>query len=168
MKYRGALFAVREMETSRRFYCELLGMSVTADFGANVTLSDSIFLQTLDSWRGFVQKNRGKIVLGHHAAELYFEEKDMDGFLQKLAVWPGIVYVHLPKEHAWGQRVVRFYDPDQHIIEVGEDITMVVRRFLNSGMTPEETAWRMDVPQAYIQQCMNAVGEYGNPCAADS
>ena len=32
-----------------------------------------------------------------------------------------INYVHPVKEHSWGQRVVRFYDPDCHIIEVGEN-----------------------------------------------
>lgn len=31
---------VRDMERSKRFYCGLLGMTVTDDFGANVTLSD--------------------------------------------------------------------------------------------------------------------------------
>lgn len=163
MNYCGTLIAVRDMERSRRFYCELLGMSVTANLGANVTLSGGVSLQTLDSWQGFLQKAREEIVLGHHAAELYFEEKDMDGFLQKLAAWPGIVYVHPPKEHAWGQRVVRFYDPDRHVIEVGEDMNMVVRRFLDSGMTPEETARRMDVPATYIRQCMEAAGEMPRP-----
>ena len=58
------------------------------------------------------------------------------------------------KEHSWGQRVVRFYDPDRHIIEVGENIKTVCRRFLDNGMTPEETARRMDVPVEFIYDCM--------------
>ena len=48
-------------------------------------------------------------------------------------------------EHSWGQRVVRFYDLDGHIVEVGEDMKMVVNRFLASGMTMEEVSIRMDV-----------------------
>ena len=47
-------------------------------------------------------------------------------------------------EHGWGQRVVRFYDPDGHIIEVGEDLKMVIRRFLAAGMTMEEVSVKMD------------------------
>lgn len=62
-------------------------------------------------------------------------------------------YVHPVKEHAWGQRVVRFYDPDRHMIEVGEDMKVVCKRFLDSGMTVEQTAERMDVP-------VDAVYEY--------
>ena len=54
-------------------------------------------------------------------------------------------------EHSWGQRVIRFYDPDFHIIEVGEDMEMVVKRFKNTGMTEEQVAERMRVPLEYVQ-----------------
>ena len=62
-----------------------------------------------------------------------------------------IKYVHDMVEHSWGQRVIRFYDPDYHIIEVGEDMEMVVRRFINSGMTEEQVAQRMHVSLEYIK-----------------
>ncbi|WP_444642946.1 VOC family protein [Caproiciproducens sp. R1] len=146
MKYNCTLIAVRDMARSKQFYCGLLEMEVTADFGANVTLSDCVALQTLDTWKTFLHREETEITLGHNAAELYFEESDMDRFLEKLASYPGIEYVHPPKEHAWGQRVVRFYDPDRNIIEVGEEMTTVARRFAASGMTPEQVAARMDVP----------------------
>ena len=63
-------------------------------------------------------------------------------------------YVHPVIEHSWGQRVVRFYDPDKHIIEVGENMQAVTRRFLANGMTPEQVAQRMDVPLSYINEQM--------------
>lgn len=65
-----------------------------------------------------------------------------------------IEYVHPIIEHSWGQRVVRFYDPDKHIIEVGENMKVVCRRFLDSGMTPEQVAERMNVPMKFINACM--------------
>lgn len=151
MKYKGPLLVVSDMVRAKRFYCELLGLGVTADFGANVTLSDSVFLQTLESWQGFISKPADAILLGHNAAEIYFEEDDLDRFLVRLAAWPDIRYVHPLKKHRWGQRVVRFYDPDGHIIEVGENITTVVRRFLAGGMTVAQAAKRMDVPEAFIR-----------------
>ncbi|MEG1706328.1 MAG: glyoxalase, partial [Clostridia bacterium] len=70
----------------------------------------------------------------------------MDDFLQKLKSFSNILFVHNVKERSWGQRVVRFYDPDMHIIEVGENITSVIMRFISSGLTIEETALRMDIP----------------------
>ena len=65
-----------------------------------------------------------------------------------------IEYVHPIMEHSWGQRVVRFYDPDKHIIEVGENMKVVCKRFLDSGMTPEQVAKRMDVPMKFVNACM--------------
>ena len=65
-----------------------------------------------------------------------------------------IDYVHPIIEHSWGQRVVRLYDPDKHIIEVGENIKMVCKRFINTGTTVEHVAKRMDVPIDYVNACL--------------
>ena len=46
------------------------------------------------------------------------------------------------------------YDTDKHIVEVGENIIMVVRRFLNSGLSIEDIAVRMDVPIDYAKSCL--------------
>lgn len=103
MNYQSTLIAVHDIEKSKQFYCGLLGMTVTADFGANVTLSNRIALQTLDTWKNFIQKAESYITFGHHSTELYFEEINMDGFLARLAKTPGIEYIHPLKEHAWGR-----------------------------------------------------------------
>ena len=89
---------------------------------------------------------------GGNDFELYFEEDDFDSFIQRLKIFK-IEFVHPVKEHSWGQRVVRFYDPDKHIVEVGENLKSVCRRFLESGMTPEQTAERMDVPLKFVNSC---------------
>ena len=47
---------------------------------------------------------------------------------------------------------MRLYDPDGHIIEVGEKILATVRRFLESGMTASEIAVRMDVQDKYVAE----------------
>lgn len=151
MKYSGTLIAVSDMEKSKEFYNHVLGLKVIGDFGANVMLEQGIFLQTLDTWKGFIRKEQ--VVLSNNAYELYFEESDMDVFLEHLAKFD-ISYIHEPMVHDWGQRVVRFYDVDHHIIEVAEEIAMVVKRFIDSGMTEEETALRMEVPLDYVQNCL--------------
>ena len=57
-------------------------------------------------------------------------------------------------EHGWGQQVVRFYDLDGHLVEVGEDMGMVVRRFLRSRMTMEEVSDRMDVSMGDLEKLL--------------
>lgn len=154
MRYLSTLIAVRDIDKSKQFYHDVLGLKVIADFGANVTLAGGIALQTVDTWKAFIHKTESELVFGNHAAELYFEEDDMDRFVNQLKERADIVYVHPLKEHAWGQRVVRFYDLDKHIIEVGENIVMVIKRFLDGGLSIEETAVRMDVPVDYIKSSL--------------
>ena len=46
----------------------------------------------------------------------------------------------------------RFYDPDGHLIEVGESMKMVIKRFLDRGMTMEEIAEKMDASVADLEK----------------
>ncbi|NLF80591.1 MAG: glyoxalase [Clostridia bacterium] len=151
MRYMGTLIAVKDIERSRQFYSRVLGLEVVADFGANVTLTGGVFLQTADTWRQFIHKRERDILFANHAMELYFESEDMDAFLARLAALPDIAYLHPPLTHSWGQRAVRFYDPDCHIVEVGESMDAVIAGFLSGGLSVQETALRMDVPVDYVR-----------------
>ena len=151
MKYTSTLIAVENMERSKRFYSEVLGLAVIADFGANVTLEGGITLQTMDTWKTFIRTD--EVVLPSNAGELYFEEEDIDAFSAHLKTFD-ISYVHELFEHRWGQKVVRFYDPDKHIIEVGEKLDAVIRRFADQGLSPEQIAERMGVSTDFVQICL--------------
>lgn len=85
--------------------------------------------------------------------EIYFEEDDFDAFAMKLKDYDSD-YVHPIIEHSRRQRVVRLYDPEEHIIEVGENMKMVCKRFINTGMAVEQIAKRMDAPVDYVSECL--------------
>ena len=86
--------------------------------------------------------------------ELCFEEEAFDAFLEKLKGYPRLEFVTGVIEHSWGQRVIRFYDPDGHMIEVGEAMPMVIRRFLSAGLTMEEISVRMDASVADLEKLL--------------
>ena len=151
MKCKNPMLVVSDMERSVDFYRRVLGLRVVMDFGANKTLTGGLALQTLESWRGFLATHA--LSFGGRDAEVYFEEEDFNGFVDRLSGL-AVDYVRRVREHAWGQRVVRLYDPDRHIIEVGESLKAVCRRFLDSGLTPEQTAARMDVPLKFVRGCL--------------
>jgi len=151
MKFKNPLLVVSDMDKSVEFYKNMLGLRKIMDFGANVTLTGGLCLQSKESFSEFIDNQN--ITYGSNSFELYFEEDDFDSFAQRLETHD-IKYVHEIKEHSWGQRVVRFYDPDMHIIEVGENIKTVCKRFLDIGMTPEQVAKRMDVPLKFVNGCM--------------
>ena len=152
LKYTSTLIAVADMEISKQFYHDVLGLEIVADFGDNVTLDGGIALQTMNTWKTFIRSDN--LVLPNNAGELYFEEEDMDTFCDHLKKFD-ICYVHPLFEHRWGQRVVRFYDPDKHIIEVGEKLDAVILRFMENGLSAEETAVRMDIPFDFVRACLN-------------
>lgn len=152
LKYTSTLIAVADMEKSKRFYYDVLGLEIVADFGDNVILDGGIALQTMNTWKTFIRTDN--VVLPNNAGELYFEEEDMDTFCDRLKKFD-ICYVHPLFEHRWGQRVVRFYDPDKHIIEVGEKLDAVILRFMEDGLSAEETAARMDIPVDFVRACLN-------------
>ena len=89
MKLKDPLLAVRDMERSKAFYREVLGLHVVMDFGANVTLTGGLCLQTLDTWAGFLGKAAEEIRFGGDDSEVYFEEDDFDGFLNPAGRTPG-------------------------------------------------------------------------------
>ena len=78
----------------------------------------------------------------------------MDAFYQHLKSFD-IRYVHKLYEHPWGQRFVRFYDPDGHIIEAAEKLDAVIARFVAKGLSPEETADRMGIPLDFVVSSLN-------------
>ena len=143
MNYSCAVISVANIGAARKFYEDLFGLEVFQDYGRNVVFTCGFALQQDFDWLVGISKD--SVLNKSNNMELCFEEKDFDSFLDKLKKYPSIELLGDVFEHSWGQRVVRFYDLDGHIVEVGEDMKMVVNRFLASGMTMEEVSIRMDV-----------------------
>ncbi len=152
MKYEGVCIAVKDVNLSKNFYQELFGLEVYQDYGINVSFGGLSLQQEFD-WMAGVPKE--SIIEKSHNMELYFEEDDFDSFITKLDQRNDIQYIgDGVKEAGWGQRSIRFYDLDGHIIEVGENMKMVVKRFLNSGMSMEEVSKRMDVSISDLEKIL--------------
>lgn len=117
MKLKNVLIVTKDIERAKRFYHELFGLDVVLDNDGNIILTEGLVLQDEKIWRGFLGKD---IVPENNACELYFEEQDLEGFVQKLErLYPDIRYVNPLMTHSWGQKVIRFYDLDGNLIEVG-------------------------------------------------
>ena len=154
MKYIGTVISVCDVNLSKKFYQDLFGLEVYQDYGINITFTCFLSLQQDFDWLVNIPKD--KVLKESNNAELYFEEEDFDGFIGKLKQYPEIKYLHDVMEQSWGQRVIRFYDIDGHIIEVGESMTMVIRRFLDSGLSTQETADRMGISIEDLETLMSS------------
>ena len=154
MKYVCTVISVADIGAARKFYENLFGLEVYQDYGKNIAFTCGLALQQDFDWLVSIPKE--KILKKSNNAEIVFEEQDFDGFLNKLKAYSDIEYLGEVIEHSWGQRVIRFYDLDGHIIEVGEDMKMVVKRFLNTGMTMDEVSERMDVSIGDLEKLLNS------------
>lgn len=150
MKFSGTLLVTSDIDRARKLYEGLLGCQVAMDLGVYVAYTNGIALQAEKTWITFIEREADDIVYGANDAELYFDEHEIESFYIRLRVFD-VELIHELKEHSWGQRVVRFYDYDGHIIEVGEHMGDVGRRFLCEGMTHAEAAKRMQVPQEMLE-----------------
>ena len=154
MKHVCMLISVADIDAARKFYEDLFGLEVFQDYGKNIVFTCGLALQQDFDW--LVNLPKEKILKKSNNAEIVFEEQGFDTFLNKLKEYPEIEYLGEVVEHSWGQRVIRFYDLDGHIIEVGEDMKMVIKRFLNSGMAMEEVSVKMDASVEDLTKLLNS------------
>lgn len=149
MRYQSALLAVADVAKSVAFYQKWFGMEVEVDLGWNVGFKGGLSLQ--EHFAEIVGLPEESVVTRSHNMELYFDCENLDETERNLRADSSIEWVHPLKEYPWKQRVVRIYDPDHHIIEIGESMPMVFRRMLAQGYTVEETATLTQHPLAYVQ-----------------
>ena len=117
MKLKNVLIVVKDIEKSRKFYHDLLGIDLVLDNDGNMILTEGLVLQDEKIWKSFLDRD---VVPKSNSCELYFEEQDIEAFARKLEkLYPDIEYVNRLMTHSWGQRVIRFYDLDGNLIEVG-------------------------------------------------
>jgi catechol 2,3-dioxygenase-like lactoylglutathione lyase family enzyme len=120
MKLKNILIVVKDIERSRQFYHDLFGLELVVDNDGNMILTEGLVLQEEKYWKEFLNR---EIIPENNSCELYFEEPDIDGFVKRLeALYPETEYVNHLMTHSWGQKVVRFYDPDGNLIEVGTPV----------------------------------------------
>lgn len=120
MKLKNVLIVVNDMERSKTFYKELFGLDVILDNDGNVILTEGLVLQDAAIWKHFLGRD---MTWQNNASELYFEEAEIEKFAEKLEHYrEPIQYVNRLMEHSWGQKVIRFYDPDGNLIEVGTPV----------------------------------------------
>lgn len=120
MKLRNILIVVKDIERSRQFYHDVFGLDLLLDNDGNMILTEGLVLQDEAIWKKFLGKD---IIPKNNSCELYFTETDIEGFIEKLErLYPDVEYVNRLMTHSWGQKVIRFYDPDGNLIEVGTPV----------------------------------------------
>lgn len=149
MKYQGCLLTVKDISASKHFYENVIHQNAVMDIGVHVTFEGFSLQQGYAELVGIAVDS---VKDQSHNFQVYFEVEDLDKVYAQMKSIPSLQWVHEIKEYPWGQRDIRVYDPDKHIVEIAEDMTTVIKRFFNQGMSPEEVSIRTMFPIDIVKQ----------------
>ncbi len=155
-KYNGTVFFVDNVEKSKTFYTDILGQKIETDFGRCVgfiggfAIWDSSYAYTMMGLEKSDEQPMGK-----RNVEIYFEIDDIDLLFDRIKK-ENIDFVHEIKEQPWGQRCFRIYDPDNHIIEFAEPMTVVIERLYDEGLTHNQIVKKSLMP---IEIVLDVIGK---------
>ena len=155
MKFHSPLVVVENIERAKAFYENVLGQKLLYDFGENIVFEGEFSLHL----RTHFEKLTGAVCAPQGSGqdfELYFDEENFDELAAKIKGEPSVRLLHDVVEHPWGQRTIRFFDPDGHLIEVGEQMESVVRRFFDQGLSPAEIVVRSQHPMEFVEKALAA------------
>jgi len=156
MKFICPLITVSDIKRSRDFYEGLLNLKVKYDFGENVTFVGDFAIHLQSHYSSLID-NR-PIRTGGNNFELYFEF-DMVDQIADLLSHNGVEFVHEVREQPWRQKVVRFYDPDMNIIEVGESMEYLSYRLSLEGLSIEQISGLTGLPADFVSVSINSINK---------
>ncbi|WP_198517189.1 VOC family protein [Methanobacterium sp. MZ-A1] len=155
IKYVCPLIAVEDIQKSRKFYEDVLKQEVEMDHGANVAFKGGFAIHDAAHYQGLLGESYPiDIRVKKNFLELYFESEDLNRLQEKLDSI-NTKFLHRIQEQPWGQRVMRFYDPDGYIIEVGEPLEFVVRRFAQQGFSLKEISQKSSLPLEFVETVLD-------------
>jgi len=149
VKFYSPVIFVEEIERSKKFYTEILNEKIEHDFGTNV-----MFESRLSLWKIKPEYEVAAIEGSSKAGntfELYFETED----IFESASWiksNNIPLLHDIKTEPWGQMTIRLFDPDHHLVEVGESFTRFITRIYEETGSEKETSERTGVHEDIIRK----------------
>ena len=152
IQFHSAVLFVKDIKRSKQFYQDVLQCEIAFDFGRNV-----IFGNGLSVWELFPEHIIGKkadklgIYQKNCRFEIYFETDnitELESYLEN----NNIDFFHHELEEPWGQRTLRIFDPDGHLVEIGEKMEIFVKRLYKQGMTIDEIAARTSIPKEDIKR----------------
>ena len=142
LKYKFPVIAVYDMDESIRFYEEVIGDRVVESYDDYVHFSGGYALRKLEE----------KYTNEFSDITLCFEENDLDDYAKYLKEFDEICVIDGLQEMPNGQRVIRLMDPNDHTIEVTENMESAIKRMLQSGMTVEQVSEKSQYPIEYVKR----------------
>jgi len=152
INFHSTVIITHQFEAMKLFYTDVLLQEIELDFGNCVGFKNGLSLWQLQDEYPIAQHLGRKFDLaGNNNLEICFETDDFSEVVNSIKNH-NVRYLHDIVEEAWGQQTIRFYDPDNNLVEIGESMSCFVKRFYHNGFTIEEISARTSVPLAMVKQ----------------
>ena len=150
-----ALF-VKDVEISKHFYLDILGLSIDLDFGKNVIFKNGFAIWEIQDTQ-IIPTKLGINKISDDSVnrfELYFETENISQIYSVLKD-KNVRFLHEIHEESWGQQTIRIFDPDNHLIEIGESMKQFVGRYFRQGLSIEAISKRTGIPNKEVRRLIN-------------
>jgi len=154
MKFVCPLIVVEDLARSRHLYEDVLGLKVIADFGENLSFEGPFAIHLKSHFSELIDGK--KIIKGSNSSEIYFEHDELEILAEKLRA-EGLEFVHEIREQPWRQKVMRVYDYDKNMLEIGESMEHTAFRLAEEGMIYKEIAATLYLS---TEQVLKAIKKY--------
>jgi catechol 2,3-dioxygenase-like lactoylglutathione lyase family enzyme len=145
------LIVVEDISASRRFYEDCLEQKVLHDFGEDVQFEGGFSIHQRAHFQTLLgDEQRYAIILKSNSGELYFETENITAAQARLKQF-GVVFIHEIEEQPWGQLAMRLYDPDGHMIEIGERMESTVLRLYEQDLSLEAIMKKTGMPKEFVE-----------------
>ena len=149
MRYTSAVLITENFDELKRFYTHVMRLPVSFDFGRCLLFEGGLSIWRLEDtdpasrYGAYAGKNEG--------LELCFETEEFDTDTAQIQA-SGVRLMHSVSEESWGQRTMRFFDPDGNLIELGESIPAFCKRLFAQGLKPMAVAEKTGVPPELVEK----------------
>lgn len=149
--FSSSVLITENFTTMKNFYTSVLKQEITLDFTTCVTFKDGFTIWQLGADYPIAKKlGYTYSTSGNKNLELCFETEYFDEGVQALDAYR-VTYLHHIEEECWGQKTVRFYDPDNNLVELGESIPCFVSRMYDEGMSVEAVVAKTGISEEMVR-----------------
>lgn len=118
-RFRNSIALVKNTDISKAFYRDIIGINIVQDSGSFVLFEGNFSIHDAAIFYGYIDKKYEGERMGRDNLDLYLTTDDLPAMQEKLEK-AGVEFIHKIRHCDWGENVMRFYDPDGHIIEIGD------------------------------------------------
>ena len=152
--FMNSVLFVKDINASKQFYMKLLGQKIELDSGRYVGFENGLGIWEGEYALDVIYSGKKKLKnYGRKNCEIYFETTELDVLCENF-LKSQVTFIHIIKEHLWGQRSFRIYDPDGHILEFGEPLSMTIKRYLQQGWTIEQISDKTTLPVVAVNEML--------------